>query len=525
MGLKMKNTCLKMNLDSSIAIKISMGGSMFQERTLMGRSDVWHKVRILKGTQYDKETVLKAILNAIEPAELVPVKYQAIGEDTYFLARNCAHALDKLCKTNLIIKNPEGDPLILIVTLGFASIHDLKLNLQPLLLAALAKKYDPNKKSLNLEQFHRDPDMSKTVYCPLSQQRTFNHVMKLTKTAIATVENLNLQKNELFNLSPIEVSGLTSIKYLDLRHNNLYNMEVLAPLKSLYILKLWLDGNPLCENYSKPKQYIESAKKYCPNLIQLDGVYVKTTGLPVTYIRYLKNETREDLVNKFVTHFFNLYDHGDRTILRGLYHKNAFYSMCSSIPPAVAHKRNLVQFTACRNLTKNADPTKKRQHLYFGQDNILGGLKRLPRSYHDKNSFVCDLIYDDGKCIVISVGGLFKTMGNVSQILSFNRTFVLLAGADNEYNILNDQYFVELTIEEIPPSSIETKISYEEIVPTCFSSTEKKELLHKFLETTSLNDEWCHTYLQEAKWDLRKAISNFMKDYKSTTVPAEAFST
>ncbi|XP_006619365.1 nuclear RNA export factor 1-like [Apis dorsata] len=515
---------VSMQLDSSIAIKISMGGSMFQERTLMGRSDVWHKIKILKGTEYDKETVLKAILNAIEPAELIPVKYQINGEDTFFLARNCAHALDKLCKTNLIIKNPEGDPLILIVTLGFASIHDLKINLQPLLLTALTKKYDPNKKTLDLEEFHKDPDMSKIAYCPLSQQRTFNHVLKLTKTAIATVEHLNLQKNELFNLTPIETSSLTSIKYLDLRHNNLIAMEALTPLKNLCILKLWLDGNPLCENYCTSKQYIDSAMKYCPNLIQLDGVYIKTYGLPLTYINYFKNESREELVSKFINHFFNLYDQSDRTILRGLYYKNAFYSMSFGIPSSMAHKKNLVQFTANRNLLKTADLNKKRQHLYYGQDNILGGLKRLPRSYHDRKSFVCDLIFDDNKCLVISICGLFKTMNNSSQVLWFNRTFILQAGPDHEYNIINDQYYVNATTEEISPNSIETKISYDEIVPSCFSSSEKKELLNKFTEITSLNKDWCQTYLEEAKWNIRKAISNFMKDYKSSAIPAEAFS-
>nr|XP_003701253.1 PREDICTED: nuclear RNA export factor 1-like [Megachile rotundata]XP_012135965.1 PREDICTED: nuclear RNA export factor 1-like [Megachile rotundata] len=512
-----------MQLDSSIAIKISMGGSMFQERTLMGRSDVWHKIKIVKGTQYNKETVLKAILNAIEPAELIPVKYQASGEDTFFLARNCAHALDKLCKTNLIIKNPEGDPLILIVTLGYASIHDLKLNLQPLLLAAMSKRYDPNRKALDLEEFHRDPEVSKTIYCPLTQQRTFNHVMKLIKTAIAAVEHLNLQKNELTNLLAIENSNLTTVKYLDLRYNNLISMELLAPLKELRIVKLWLDGNPLCENYSNSKQYIESAKKYCPNLVQLDGVYVKSSNLPLSCANYFKCEAREELVIKFVNHFFHLYDQSDRTVLRGLYYKNAFYSMSFGISSAAAHKRNLGQFTASRNLLRNADPNKKRQHLYYGQDNILGGLKRLPRSYHDRNSFACDLMHDDGKCLAISVSGLFKTLNNSSQVLSFNRTFVILAGPDNEYNILNDQYHVDSAPEEISPGSIEAKISYEEVAPLCFSVTEKKELFNKFVEVTTLNNEWCQTYLEEAKWNIRKAISNFMKDYKSSAVPNEAF--
>ncbi|XP_043261033.1 nuclear RNA export factor 1-like [Colletes gigas] len=512
-----------MQLDSSIAIKISMGGSMFQERTLMGRADVWHKIKILRGTLYDKETALKAILNAIDPAELVPVKYQAFGEDTFFLARNCAHALDKLCKTNLIIKYPGGDSLILIVTLGYASIYELKINLQPVLLAALTKRYDPNTKSLCLEQFHKDPDMSKILFCPLSQQRSFNHVLKLTKTAIATIQYLNLQKNELLSISPLETSNLTSIKYLDLRYNNLLCMESLAPLKNLNILKLWLDGNPLCENYSNSKQYIKSVKKYCPNLIQLDGVYLNTLDLPLIYTKYIKNDEREEFVEKFTSHFFNLYDQKDRTVLKGLYHKNAFYSMSCGIPPALAHKRNLNQYTASRNLLKHGDITKKRQHLYYGLDNILLGLKKLPRTYHDRQSFICDVMYDDGICFTLSVSGLFKTLNNSSQVLTFNRTFVLLATDDHEYNILNDQYYVDSTTVEIAPSRIGRKISFEEMVPSYFNTSEKKEILNKFIEITTLNNEWCHTYLEEAKWNIRIAISNFMKDYKSSAIPAEAF--
>ena len=512
-----------MQLDSSIAIKISMGGSMFQERTLMGRPDVWHKIRIMKGTLYNAETVLKAILNAIEPAELVPIKYQASGEDTFFLARNCAHALDKLCKTNLIIKNPEGDPLILVVTLGFASIYDLKISFQPLLLTALTKRYDQIKKSLSLEEFHKDSDIANTLYCPLSQLRTFNHLLKLTKTAIPPVEHLNLQKNELLNLSAIDSSSLTSIKSLDVRHNNLLNMEALAPLKGLCISKLWLDGNPLCENYSNPKQYIDCALKYCPNLIQLDGVYIKISDSLLPKGKCVPDEEREDLVTKFVSHFFNLYDQNDRTVLKGLYHTNAFYSMSFGMPAAVAHKKNLTQFTANRNLLKNADVNKKRQHLFYGQDNILGGLKRLPRCYHDRNSFMYDLMFDDGMCLAISVHGLFKTLNKGPQVLSFSRTFVLLAGADNEYNILNDQYHVDSVTEEISASSIQAKTVYEDYTPTCFSTTEKKELLNKFLEVTTLNNEWCQTYMEESKWNIKKAISNFMKDYKSSAVPAEAF--
>lgn len=78
-------------------------------------------------------------------------------------------------------------------------------------------------------------------------------------------------------------------------------------------------------------------------------------------------------------------------------------------------------------------------------------------------------------------------------------------------------------MEEIAPSSIETRDIYEDFTPSCFSITEKKELLSKLVELTTLNNEWCQTYLEEAKWNIRKAISNFMKDYKDSAIPATAF--
>lgn len=510
-------------MDSSIAIRLSMGMKMAHERSLMARADTWHKVRIVRGGQYDKETVLKAILRAVEPIDLIPVKYQVCGEDAFFIARNCGPALDKLCKTSLIVKNGDNDPLILVITLGFASIHDLKVNIQPLLLTALTKRYDPNQKTLNLENFHTDPDIAKIVYCPLSQLRTSNHVLKLAKTAIATFEHLDLRRNELFNISAIENSNLTAVKYLDLRHNSLLNMSALASLKNLKITRLWLDGNPLCENYSAAKQYIESAKKYCPHLRELDGVCV-APDMPLMYKDYFPDDKTRHLVHKFVAHFFNLYDQADRTLLRGLYHKDSFYSMSFAVPNVVAQKTGLGQYTAQnRNMLKKSP--KKLLYLYQGQDEILPSLCKLPKSYHDRSSFKYDVMYDDGKCLAFCVSGLFKKLSSGIKVLSFTRTFVLSAAVDNEYHILNDQCHVDAAPEDMTPDKIQVKISYDEAAPICFSPSEKSVLIVRLGQITTLNNEWSETYLSEADWDMRKAISHFMKDYKSSSVPADAFHT
>ncbi|XP_011685812.1 PREDICTED: nuclear RNA export factor 1-like [Wasmannia auropunctata] len=507
-------------LDTAIAIRIAMGAKLPHERGMMNSQDLWHKIKVLKGGLYDKDTVLKGILRAVEPNDLIPVKYQVCGEDAYFVARNCGPAIEMLCKANMIIRNAKGDAIILVVTLGFSTINDLRVHLQPILLTALTKRYDPNKKTLNLENFHTDPNVEKSVYCPLSQLKIFNHVLSLAKTAIATVEHLNLQHNELLNISAMENADLTSIRYLDLRHNNLLNMNTLAPLKNMNITRLWLDGNPLCENYSTAKQYVDSAKTYCRNLQELDGVYI-VENLPLIYRDYFPNDKAQAFAESFVTHFFALFDQLDRTVLRGLYHKDAFYSMSCAIPNNIAQKTNLNQYTSNRNLLKKG--AKKNTCLYYGQEDIFVAFSKLPRTYHDKSSFTYDMLYDDGKCVAFSVAGLCKKLSSGINVLSFSRTFVLTASLDNEYHILNDQYHIWAAPNKITPDKILVKHSFDEMEPVCFSPSEKSVLVTRIRQITKMNQEWSETYLKQAQWDMRKAISNFMKDLKSSEIPDHAF--
>lgn len=233
------------------------------------------------------------------------------------------------------------NPLILSITLGFASIHELKINIQPILLTVLTKRYDVEKRLLDLDDFHRDPDVYKTVYCPLSQYRTMAHVLKLAKTALGPFETLSLKNNELSQLTMIDSSNLKHVRYLDLRHNDILNIETLEPIKTLNIVELWLDGNPLCDNYSSPKKYIEAVREYCPQLHKLDGVQVNTAGLPMIFKSYVKNWKKRMLVDQFVQHFFSGYDYRDRIVLKGLYHDQAWYSTTVGTPTSPTSKNAL----------------------------------------------------------------------------------------------------------------------------------------------------------------------------------------
>lgn len=514
-----------LQLDSSTAIKLTMGGSMYQERNLMVRSDIWHKIRVIRGAHYDKEKVLKSILRATDPIDLVPVKYERSGEDTCFLVRNCPTALEKLCKSNLIITNEDGDPFVLIIILGFASINDIKVNIQPLLLKALKKRYDPNKRVLDLESFHKDSELSEIVHCPLSQSRTFTHLLKLAKSSISSFDYLNLKGNELSNLNGLETANLTCIKYLDLRNNLILNMSNLIPLQKIPIQHIWLDGNPVCENYHNSIQYLDNVRKYCPFLKKLDGVSTDGPNMPLIFESYFKEPSRKNLILQFVNHFFNLYDQTDRSVLKGLYDKNCFYSCSFGITGNLSQSKSFMPYTSSRNLLRKVrgPVVKSLQHIFCCDDKVFLGLKKLPRSYHERNSFICDVLYDDDEMLMFNVSGLFKSLGPEMCILSFSRTFVIKAYEDNEYKILNDQYHVDFPPPGTTNDSIEMKSMYEELNPTFFSKHEKEKLVSDLMDLSTMNYEWSLSFLEEANWDFRKALSNFLKDFKTKSVPAEAF--
>ncbi|KAL0106357.1 hypothetical protein PUN28_016230 [Cardiocondyla obscurior] len=518
--MQVPNTPPSVIIDTAIAIRIAMGSKMPHERSMMSNPDLWHKIKIVKGGLYDKETILRGILKAVEPHDLLPVRYQSCGENAYFVTRNCAPALEVLCKLNMIFTNTKGDANVVVITLGYTTTDILNVPIEGFLSSVLSKRYDIHEKKLDLENFHTDEDLDKHMYCPLSQLGNLNFVLKLAKSSITTIEYLNLQHNELIDISAIDNSKLLSIKYLDLRHNKMLNMSALAPVMHLPIMKLWLDGNPLCDNYSTAKQYLDSAKRYCSYLEELDGVRVEQ-NIPLIYKDYVRNDSSQHFMHKFVSHFFALFDQLDRNCLRGLYRNNSFYSMSFAIPHTIAQKNGLTQYTFNRNLLKKGP--KKNIGIFVGQEHILMGFTKLPRSYHDKSSFTYDMIHDDGKLIVFSVSGLLKKLTSGMYVLAFNRTFVLMATLDNEYYILNDQYHIYATPAPIPPDKIKVKYCYDENDPVCFSASEKAVLITRLQQITKMNKEWCHTCLSVAQWDMRKTILTFMKDLRNSMIPDNAF--
>ncbi|PNF27484.1 hypothetical protein B7P43_G04283 [Cryptotermes secundus] len=460
------------------ALYTTFGSSYCMERFFINRTDCWHKFTILHGRIHDKEFILKLIMDNVYPVELFPVMYKEEGEHTCFLAKRCGSAIEKLCRSRLVINTPSGLPVELEIILAFAHINDILVNVHESIIKVMNKRFNKSTKHLDLSNFHRDPDLRDLVFCPLSQATIFHHVLNAFKSNLPPVKSLNLSHNDICSLKSLEAMWQRQqpLVKVDLRHNMIKHVRDLEVLRQLQVTELLLDQNPLCQHFDSEYSYTSAVRGVLPSLVKLDGVVLGPPNVPRikrNFVRPLEDTT---LADQFVRHFFTLYDGDNRMKLGGMYHGDALFSLSSTYLPAqsTSSTARLTEYTIeSRNLLKLSDYSKGFKLLRHGADAILPTICKLPRSEHDPYSFTVDLIH--------SVA--FK----------------------------------------IPKPSVGPKVAPGK--GQKLSASDKEQMTKVLSHLTEMNVKWSRKCLEESKWNVKKALTMFTELYKISKIPPEAFST
>ncbi|CAG9793471.1 unnamed protein product [Diatraea saccharalis] len=122
---------------------------------------------------------------------------------------------------------------------------------------------------------------------------------------------LNLSNNDLSQV-PTDILNffirgeLTSV---NLSHNNIPSISEVLRVSSR-IEKLWIEGNPLCDELD-PMDYVKNIVIKFPRLTELDGINLNQHGLMLPYFKnYLVTPDRRTkmVAEKFITLYFSNYD-------------------------------------------------------------------------------------------------------------------------------------------------------------------------------------------------------------------------
>lgn len=506
------------------------------EMALASRKDLWHKFIIFDGALYGRTDILRAVITACEPAVLIPIMYTIEDKKkSSFLARGSSNTIENIVKQGLCVTLPGGQEVHMDIVLGFLSMQELQVNTNRIIAQALHARYEPVKKIFNLDDFENEKTLG-SIFCPISIPKILDMVLRCSKMGIMgnsresqqsrlPVRELSMKFNKLTAIILFDKFFNYHLTKLDLRHNQILNVEYLHYFSEFKISELWLDGNPLCNKYTNSQEYIQAVKNVFPHLQKLDGVVIgmEKKFVPSVQSNYLGNGTKISLIKQFVKHFFTLYDQVDRIVMNGLYDKNAFYSMTLGTITNHMHKEIVKTFSTNRNLLKFVDYAKCNEFLFYGPEKIITALQRQPPTTHNFKTFHIDLLYEEDNYLVISVQGIFSYRVLSCPPMFFNRTFIIIKKEDNEYCIVNDQYYIDGT-----PANTFNETKYEQksapkFTPTVLSVSEKEQLLRFLRELTTMNIRYCYKYLQDAGWDIRNAITTFMKNYAINDVPSEAF--
>lgn len=370
---------------------------------------------------------------------------------------------------------------------------------------------------LNLNELTKNMEFDKMIL-PMSTKGCVSFILKCageqfgSKVNKITMQNANLSSCEGFESNSFML--LPNVVYMDLRNNNIKTLDGFK--KTNEISEILLDGNPICEDYSDcPSEYVHNTRSIFTHLQILDNCKLDPRQNLVTMQNYLVAPHGHAVVENFVQQFFTTYDSFERGKLKNLYLDKSIFTMSTFYEATQDENFDEDGSVIIRRVAKYVDFSrnilKKRglDNIVIGYKSIVELFNALPKTVHDMTSFSIDVPIFDQKCIVITVSGVFKELGNslveTDLIMGFTRTFVLTLRDTHEglfknafkYYISNEQLCITNVDAETKKNSFIHKTAAEvdfkkhckDLLPSEFEERETKLRLFKGL--TQLNAANC----------------------------------
>lgn len=185
------------------------------------------------GQKYDKEFILKILLQAISPEIFIPHYWKTAATNVSFYVDDIKWA-KALANVDRTIELPDGFKLWVKVR---NSVPPVEINdkLRELMKQAMAKRYSPATKALDLTKFHSSPDL-REVFCALFRPPIFLAAIDIIAQNIPDLEALNLENNKIYGMDHFKSLAI-KLPHLKILHmaNNKVSFEFLPYFLELNI--------------------------------------------------------------------------------------------------------------------------------------------------------------------------------------------------------------------------------------------------------------------------------------------------
>ena len=233
----------------------------------------WYKITIPHGNKYEKGYIINNLLNYIAPKTFVPIMYKVSEYDATFYVDDKKIAV-ALLSCNRKITTNQRYKLNIRTEISTFPRYELDAEFKEKLKQAIAKRYVHTTKTLDLSDFHRDPDLISDYFCALFRSDIQEVVINVISEHIPDLEVLNLDRNKMDTIEMLCLLKLKlpKLRILHLGDNLIKNIDEIDSIEDLKLEELKLAGNPICKEYEMTNDYIKDVQKRFPDLLRLDGM-------------------------------------------------------------------------------------------------------------------------------------------------------------------------------------------------------------------------------------------------------------
>ncbi|KAM3961160.1 nuclear RNA export factor 2 [Aphomia sociella] len=463
---------------------------------------------------------------------IIPVNYTSQGDITCFYI-NSLSAVHKIMKFDFMFLYQRNMFYVDIYLNDKTAMQyfETKMTVEDVVNEIVSNRLN-EKLELNLSNFCNDPEfLEKKIYFYKITLLAHYKILMLRMGRDAKI--LNLSDNNLSEM-PQDILNFFirgNLVGLNLSNNNIqYLADLHRP--SSKIEKIWLEGNPVCEEMD-PEVYIKQLIVKFPRVTEIDGIKLYEHGFMFPFSRNYSvtaDKKTKMVVEKFLTLYYSHYDLYPRNI-ETFYDENASLCISTSHRESEGQKSSNYYDHFGRNILDNKNLMLYNKKCYRTRNTIATVLNRFPACSHDPSTFCVDVLLHDSKTLILIVDGIFKEKSinskSAERFFQFRRTFIFTISVMNMtsiYFINYDMFSISDATEQQIEKSFKNPIRNMNTLTLINPDPEEVEAVAKaFCHLTQLKKEEAKLRLKANEWNFHKALTLFMSELKANKISVDRF--